>query len=180
MTLSLFTSSEPMAFTSSEPMAVFGPELRPDGEAVYRYSLTRRFVDPDGYLRGRVLFVMVNPSTADAEKPDRTITRCIKFARDWGFARLDVVNLFGMRTPYMRELRAAAKAGADIVGPENDAWIERRAQEARCRRRGFGAHEDQVDTDPLLKSPSKCNSAALTRKVTTQSRIVAYRPRRRR
>lgn len=40
--------------------------------------------------RGRVLFVMNNPSTADAEEHDPTIRRCIGFAAAWGFDRVDV------------------------------------------------------------------------------------------
>lgn len=78
----------------------------------YRYSLTRTFFTG----RGRVLFVMLNPSTADAETDDPTIRRCIGFARKWGFQRLDVANLFAWRATDPQELRRAI----DPVGPEND------------------------------------------------------------
>jgi hypothetical protein len=84
----------------------------------YRYSLTRD-VDPlDG--DGTVTFVMLNPSTADAEQDDPTIRRCIGFARSWGFARLKVVNLYAYRATDPRDLYAY---DGDRVGPENDCTI---------------------------------------------------------
>ena len=61
---------------------------------LYRYSLTRR------WNRGPImLFVMLNPSTADADVDDPTIRRCIGFARREGMAELRVVNLWPFRSP---------------------------------------------------------------------------------
>jgi hypothetical protein len=60
----------------------------------YRYSLTREWDD----ARARVLFIMLNPSTADATVDDPTIRRCIGFACGWGFGSLEVVNLSPIRS----------------------------------------------------------------------------------
>lgn len=49
-------------------------------------------------------FVMLNPSTADQLADDPTIRRCISFARAWKFGRLEVVNLFALRTRKPDEL----------------------------------------------------------------------------
>lgn len=59
----------------------------------YRYEL-RRVWNPDAPLVG---WVMLNPSTADADVDDPTIRRCIGFAKEWGAGGIAVVNLFALR-----------------------------------------------------------------------------------
>lgn len=90
----------------------------------WRYSLTRdlppQLLDGQGYSMTVCTFVMLNPSTADAEQDDPTIRRCIRFARDWGFTRLKVVNLYAYRTPSPHAMWEEQARGTDIVGPEND------------------------------------------------------------
>ena len=90
----------------------------------YRYSLTRDIADTHlGCLDeagGTVVFVGLNPSTADETTDDPTIRRCIRFARDWGFDRLKMVNLFAYRATDPSDLFSAARDGVDVVGPEND------------------------------------------------------------
>ena len=56
----------------------------------YRYRLERTWNLECGW----VLFVMLNPSRADGLKDDHTITKCMHFARDWGYGGLVVANLF--------------------------------------------------------------------------------------
>ena len=91
-------------------------------DGAYRYSLWRRV----GPSPGRVLFVMLNPSTADAIADDPTIRRCSGFARAWGYGELEVCNLFAYRTPYPRELLGVE----DPVGPSNDRFLSRAAARA--------------------------------------------------
>ena len=82
---------------------------------LYRYTLTR-------YLSGAgepLVFVMLNPSTADANEDDSTLRRCIGFGRAFGRSRIHVVNIFAYRTPYPKELKRAYTAGIDVVGPRN-------------------------------------------------------------
>ena len=82
----------------------------------YRYALTRGdWLDGEGTC----MFVMLNPSTADAREDDPTIRRCVGFARSWGFARLVVANLYAFRATDPRGLWAAE----DPVGPDNDRWL---------------------------------------------------------
>lgn len=86
----------------------------------YRYLLGRR------YDRGRgcCVFIMLNPSRADALGNDPTIRRCSGFARRWGYAELRVINLFAWRTPHPAALRR-------VHAPIGPAWA-RHARRA-CR-----------------------------------------------
>lgn len=84
----------------------------------YRYALGRRWGDGPG-----VVFVMLNPSTADAERDDHTIRKCMSYARRWGHYRIVVVNLFAFRATDPKDLRAAMARGEDVVGPLNDIAI---------------------------------------------------------
>ena len=82
----------------------------------YRYLL-RRVWDHE---RMRALFVMLNPSTADAEIDDPTIRSCTRLCRSWGHGSFEVVNLFGLRATDPGELAEAD----DPVGPDNDKIAE--------------------------------------------------------
>jgi hypothetical protein len=64
-------------------------------------------------------FVMLNPSTADADVDDATIRRCIRFAQEHAFGGIDVVNLFAYRATKPEDLRRAGYQ----VGPGNDEHI---------------------------------------------------------
>ena len=81
----------------------------------YRYSLTRVW-NPSGK---RVLFVMLNPSTATEVQNDPTVERCERRARHLGFGAFRVTNIFAWRATDPRDMRAAD----DPVGPENDAAL---------------------------------------------------------
>ncbi len=60
----------------------------------YRYALWRWWDKSKPY----VLFIGLNPSTADETENDPTIRRCIRFAQDWNYGGLCMVNLFAIRT----------------------------------------------------------------------------------
>lgn len=80
----------------------------------YRYTLERRLGDGPA-----VLFLMLNPSTADADVDDNTIRRCIGFARRWGYGTLLVGNLYAYRATQPEELDTVD----DPIGPENDRHL---------------------------------------------------------
>lgn len=66
----------------------------------YRYSLSRVWDNS----KPSVMFIMLNPSTADSENDDPTIRRCIGFAKDWGYGGIIVCNLFAYRATNPKDL----------------------------------------------------------------------------
>ncbi|MBF2073656.1 MAG: DUF1643 domain-containing protein [Synechococcales cyanobacterium C42_A2020_086] len=86
-----------------------------DASGNYRYSLWRSW----NQQAARVVFVMLNPSTADATANDATIRRCLGFAHLWGYGSLEVVNLFAFRSSDPQTLRQVA----DPIGQECDRYI---------------------------------------------------------
>lgn len=98
----------------------------------YRYRLGRWW---DGDKPG-ALFIMLNPSTADADVDDPTIRRCLAFARSWGCGSLTVVNLFAFRATDRKQMIAQARSAPEAaIGPDNDAHI----------RRAIEAHDGRAD-----------------------------------
>ena len=73
----------------------------------------------------RVLWIMLNPSTADENVDDQTIKRCIGFSRSWGYGGLVVGNLFAVRSTDPGGVLLAD----DPVGPENDEHLRKAASE---------------------------------------------------
>jgi hypothetical protein len=103
-------------------------------DGVYRYDLTRKWA-PGSFA----MFVMLNPSTADAERDDPTIRRCMGFARSMGMGGIVVCNLFAYRATRPSDLGIAPDP---IIGPENDDTIDRWARDERVRWviAAWGAH----------------------------------------
>lgn len=81
----------------------------------YRYRLWRLWDD----LRPIMVWVMLNPSTADADVDDPTIRKCMGFAKAHHFGGIIVVNLFAWRATNPKELPKVK----DPVGPDNDQHI---------------------------------------------------------
>ena len=88
----------------------------------YRYELTRIW-DPS---KPWVLFIGLNPSTADQEQEDNTSRVCINYAKRWGYGGLVMANLFAYRSTDKSVLYQID----DPVGPENDSYLKRLSEEA--------------------------------------------------
>lgn len=97
----------------------------------FRYRLWRKW-GPGSPL----LFVMLNPSTADGTADDATIRRCYGFASRAGFGELEVVNLYAYRATKPADLRAAGYP----IGPDNDRHITQAARAAAAVCVAWGAN----------------------------------------
>lgn len=84
----------------------------------------------------RCAFVMLNPSTATEEVLDPTVTRCVKFAKSWGYGALEVVNIFAYRATRPADM----KAFDSPVGLANDDAITSAARAADLVLAAWGNH----------------------------------------
>lgn len=99
----------------------------------YRYMLRRTWDEK----KPRALFVMLNPSTADASIDDATIRSCIRLSKSWGHGSFEVVNLFAFRSTDPHNLKLAG----DPVGSDNDLAIESAKHRCDVAICAWGAHQ---------------------------------------
>jgi hypothetical protein len=81
----------------------------------YRFALWRIWDESKSY----VMFIGLNPSTADETEDDPTLTRCVNYAKLWGYGGVCMANLFSFRATDPANMLAAI----DPVGEENDRWL---------------------------------------------------------
>ncbi len=124
-----------------------GAEFSPD--RIHRYSLWRIWNKDKPYAA----FVGLNPSTADEQKNDPTVRRCINYARDWGYGGLIMLNIFAYRSTDPGNLYTAA----DPVGPQNDSFIRSVSSRAGITIAAWGNHGEFLNRGreviKLLKDP---------------------------
>lgn len=118
-----------------------GREALISRDGLYRYRLSRSW----DAKKPRVVFVMLNPSTADATQDDPTIRKCIGFAKRWGMGEIVVVNLFAWRATDPRELYRAPPS-VDIIGPDNDEQI---VAETHCPN-GHDDNDEPINPPALV------------------------------
>ncbi len=99
----------------------------------YRYSLTREWDKG-----ASVLFIMLNPSTADADVDDPTIRKCIKYAKKWGFGSLYVGNLYAFRATKPKDVLSLSLQEA--TGDLNDQHLQYMINKCSKIVVAWGAH----------------------------------------
>lgn len=107
----------------------------------FRFRLWRRWGDGKP-----LLFVMLNPSTADAEVDDRTIRRCVRFAKAHDFQALEVVNLFAYRATDPKDLKRAGYP----VGHGNDDVLVEATRDAGAVCLAWGANVAGLDRPKVV------------------------------
>lgn len=130
----------------------------------HRYTLARAL--PVQMLHpNRVLFVMLNPSTADDNIEDPTIRRCIDFAMRHGADAMAVANLFSLRSTDPRALKTTPDAEGD---PHNLTWILEMALSATLVICAWGTHgalrgRDATVTKMLLDEGVRLHALKVTK-----------------
>ena len=113
-------------------------------DCVFRYSLWRTW----NQGAKSCLFVMLNPSTADANVNDATIGKCIRYTKAWGYGQLLVGNLFAFRATDKRVMMNQT----DPVGPQNDATLLRLVAQADVTVAAWGADGGHMGRDRKVLS----------------------------
>lgn len=93
---------------------------------LFRYDLIRHWCM---YNPRRMVFIGLNPSTANAAEDDPTIRRCVGFAKREGFGGIVMLNLFAFRAKLPRDMMHAPNP----VGPENDNFIKKYSTDPYCQ-----------------------------------------------
>ena len=144
-----------------------GAQISPCGK--YRYALWREWRgthkhenwywtgSKDGAGRDygwpkSCIFVMLNPSTADAEIDDPTIRRCVGFAKKWQYEKLVVLNLFAYRATDPKQL-LALDHNDDPVGDRNQTAFNHfaNASDAGMIVLAWGAHGKHLGQDEAVR-----------------------------
>lgn len=112
--------------------ALFSPCRR------WRYILWRRW---DRELPA-CAFIGLNPSTADERYNDPTIRRCIRFAMDWGYGSLLMLNIFAFRATDPKDMKAE---GQNAIGPLNNEYLRMACREADMPIAAWGIHGAFLD-----------------------------------
>lgn len=116
----------------------------------YRYRLERDLGQPPEDFAwaptaprrtgGTVLWIMLNPSTADAHVDDPTIRKVVGFSRLHRFSRAIVVNLFAFRSTDPKACESAMVTDFDAaVGPDNQQHVMEAAIDAEAIVCAWGA-----------------------------------------
>lgn len=124
-------------FSNEISSAVFSADEK------YRYVLRRSWAETGDTIG----FICLNPSTADATVNDQTVRKCISFAQRWGGARLVIGNLFAYRSTDPSNLYKVE----DPVGPDNDSWLRKIADECDILVAAWGVHGKFLSRDKRVK-----------------------------
>lgn len=82
----------------------------------YRFALWRIWDE----TRPMIMFIGLNPSTANGSTDDPTIRRVVRFAKDWGAGGVYMMNLFTLVTPNPKDLLAHPDPAFG-----NDGWLDK-------------------------------------------------------
>ncbi len=83
-----------------------------------------------------IVWIALNPSTADENQLDPTLRRIRGYSMAWGYNTFYMLNLFAFRATDPRDMRRAE----DPIGPDNDRWIREIAQRTDRVMCAWGRH----------------------------------------
>ncbi len=113
-------------------------------DRIYRYALWRVW---DNSLP-KLLFIGLNPSTADEINDDPTMRRCIRFSKDLGYGGFIMGNIFAYRSTDPKKLREIKNP----IGSRNNFWLKKLHKEAGNTIAAWGTHGEYLNRgDDVVK-----------------------------
>jgi len=105
----------------------------------YRYTLQRTWNKKLGYI----MFIGLNPSTADEKLDDPTVRRCLGFTKAWGYGGLIMMNLFAFRATNPADMEKETSP----IGPKNDYFLRIMAGYASIKIAAWGTRGGFLQRD---------------------------------
>lgn len=131
----------------------------------YRYTLVHSWkkvnesfvqIDPQEGEKWRIMWIGLNPSTANAEHLDNTLRRIRWFSDKWGFRSFVMTNLFAYRATQPRDMLLQT----DPIGPENNLLLASEVMFAEMVIACWGTHGSHLARDAsvrkLINAPLFC------------------------
>ena len=119
----------------------------------YRYTLTRVWDEN----KKKVLFIMLNPSTADETKNDPTVERCERRAKKLNFGSFRICNIFAWRETSPLQLMKTDEP----VGKDNDFHISKSVLWSDVIICAWGTHGTYFNREAEVKNLLSNNGAKL-------------------
>jgi hypothetical protein len=155
-----------------EPLATFSPCR------TYRFTLHRQLT-PAGQRtlcgdvparRGRICWIMLNPSTADETHNDPTVAKCCRLSTRWEFSSLVVVNIFALRSTDPKALYKHPEP----IGHGNDAYILEAAKSADLVVCAWGQHGSLCVNNPWTPPYGRDMRGPYVRRMMEAAGIVPH------
>ncbi|MDF7674100.1 DUF1643 domain-containing protein [Acetobacteraceae bacterium ESL0709] len=151
-------ASKPLALTDD----VVSTALYDGPDDCYRYCLKRVWDEK----RPLIMWLMMNPSVATEYGDDRTVAKCQRYARAWGYGGIFVGNSFAYRCTEQKRLLEVP----DPVGPKNDHYLLEMAQKAEYVILAYGTPQAKTLQQRGTDVARQLSKAGVTLKAMRLSR----------
>jgi len=127
-------------FSTGTKSPTSGAYFSPD--RIYRYVLWRIW----DKSKPAIMFIGLNPSTADESLNDPTITRCLGFSKSWGYGSLYMLNLFAFRATDPNDMKSTSMP----IGEENLKYLIQYAKTVDQIICAWGNHGSYLNQSKII------------------------------
>ena len=118
-------------------------------DRVYRYVLKHSWRDIFDDVEKSIVWIALNPSTADESQLDPTLTRIRNFSNQFGYNCFYMLNIFAFRSTDPKNMLNCKQP----IGKDNDYWIKQicnKTDKIVCCWGNIGKHLNRSDQVRLL------------------------------